>query len=603
MAPKFGEPGSASSYTDEVIAVTTGQRSEGAERVRIERVLAAGRAFLTVTGLVAIYFDPTEPRRLQAITYGVLFGYALYGVLVLYLVYGATQLSQRQVRVMHAVDILWTSVLTFVSEGPVSPFFLFFLFVVLAAAFRWALRETLLTATIVVVVFLTETAVAGMGPWAPPFTTTEGELNRIVLRAAYLLITGVLLSYLADQDKRARADLAAIATVARQPRVAAGLAGSMPALGRHLLQVFGADLVAIVLQDHESGRSTLWLSRATEPTGTERDDASSELDQAQREVWLFPDGDRTWFATVNADGRDAVRAAVPGRWPLERIDMTIPAPLRSMQQPASILTANLRFEDEWSGRIYTFNPSTLRNERAVHLMESMIDHVIPAITNVFLTRRLRQRAGADERARVARELHDGAIQGLFALDMKIEALRRAVDRTPAVVDTTLVELQSSVRLEVQALRDLMQALRPIEIEDSQQLQEIVSTIVERFRRDSGISARFVAAAGRVTLPQAASIEMIRIIQEALVNVRKHSGGQNVLVRIEPAEANQYRLTIEDDGRGFEFEGRLSAAEMDQRRVGPAIIRERARIAGAELSIESQRGRGSRLELVFGGVTP
>lgn len=585
-----------------MLAVTAGHRSESAERVRTERVIAVGRAFLTVTGLVAIYFDPTEPRRLQTITYGVLMGYAAYGVLVMYLVYGASQLSQRQIRTLHAVDILWTSVLTFVSEGPVSPFFLFFLFVVLAAAFRWALKETLMTAGIVVVVFLTETAVAEAGPWAPELTTPEGEINRIALRAAYLLITGVLLSYLADQEKRARADLAALALVARQPRIAAGLGGAMQLLGTHLRKVFDADLVSIVLHDHESSRTMLWLVRDSDATDNNtRDEPGTELDAAQRDVWLFADCGNAWFASVNQDGRDIVRVAVPGRWPLERKTMTIPAPLRSMQSPGSILAINLRFEDEWSGRIYAFNPSSLRGERAVHLMESMIDHVIPSITNVFLIRRLRHRAGADERARVARELHDGAIQGLFAIDMKLEALRRAGDRTPASVEPTIVELQSAVRHEVQSLRDVMQALRPIEIEDSQQLQEVVSSIVERFRRDSGISARFVAAGSRVNLPQATSVEVVRIIQEALINVRKHSGGQNVLVRIESTDAHHYRLTIEDDGRGFEFEGRLNASDMDQRRVGPAIIRERARMAGADLIVESQPGRGSRLELVFGGV--
>jgi two-component system sensor histidine kinase DegS len=123
--------------------------------------------------------------------------------------------------------------------------------------------------------------------------------------------------------------------------------------------------------------------------------------------------------------------------------------------------------------------------------------------------------------------------------------------------------------------------------------------VERFRRDSGISARFVASGKRVNLPPAASIELVRIIQEALVNVRKHSGGQNVLVRIESTATSSCRVTIEDDGQGFEFEGRVTDTEMDRRRIGPAIIRERARIANAGLIVESVKGLGARVELTFG----
>ena len=58
------------------------------------------------------------------------------------------------------------------------------------------------------------------------------------------------------------------------------------------------------------------------------------------------------------------------------------------------------------------------------------------------------------------------------------------------------------------------------------------------------------------------------------------------------------LMIEDDGQGFGFEGRLSARELEKRRIGPAIIKERARIAGAQLSVDSAPGVGARLELTF-----
>ena len=598
MALKSQRCEGADRYTGHVLGMA-GYRSETASRVRAERVLAVGRAFLAVTGLIAIYLDPTEPRRLQTITYGVLMGYAVYGVLVLSFVYKASQLSQRQVQALHAIDILWASVLTFVSEGPVSPFFLFFLFVVLAAAFRWALRETLVTVIVVVIIFLSETAIAETGPWRDLFASSEGEVNRIVLRVAYLLITGALLGYLAEQDKRSRAELAVIADIARQPRIGAGLGGTLHLLGQHLLRVLGAQLVAVVMHDHETDRTTLRLVRINDDATPDADASPVTLNAAQRAAWLFDDGGTAWLAAIDGTGPDVVRVAVPGIWPLARRDMAVPAPLRSIHCPATVLAVNFGLAGEWHGRVYVFNPVALGGERALHLLESMLDHVTPAITNVFLTRRLRLRAGADERARVARELHDGAIQALFGLEMKIEALRRATDRSKETIDTTLTELGNAVRHEVQALRDLMQALRPVEIEDSQQLQDVVSSLVERFRRDSGISARFVAAGDRVNLPVAIAIEAVRIVQEALVNVRKHSGGRNVLVRIESIDDQRCRLTIEDDGKGFDFEGRLTSHEMDKRRVGPAIIRERARMAKAELIVESTHGQGSRVELIFG----
>src|SRR5687768_5915776 len=134
-------------------------RSAGRPPVQLERVLAVGRAFLTVCGLVAIYLDPTEPSRLRGVTYGVLLAYALYSVAVLAYVHRSARMTRLHGRVLHGLDIAWASALTFVSEGPVSPFFLFFLFVVLAAAYRGGFRETIGTAAITIAVFLVETAI------------------------------------------------------------------------------------------------------------------------------------------------------------------------------------------------------------------------------------------------------------------------------------------------------------------------------------------------------------------------------------------------------------------------------------------------------------
>ena len=120
-------------------------------------------------------------------------------------------------------------------------------------------------------------------------------------------------------------------------------------------------------------------------------------------------------------------------------------------------------------------------------------------------------------------------------------------------------MQQLLQREVLALRELMQALRPIELETSDQLPDVLAALVERFRRDTSVSARFVWTGGPISLPCATALEIARIVQEALVNVRKHSRARNVLVRLTNSEQT-CTLVIEDDGQGFEFEGRLSARE-------------------------------------------
>src|SRR5262249_40401291 len=98
-------------------------RFDGRYAARQERALAAGRAFLTTAGLAAIYMDPTEPARLASATYAILFAYAIYSLIVLVLVRRKAAIEWSDALLMHGVDIVWTSGLIFVSDGPVSPFF------------------------------------------------------------------------------------------------------------------------------------------------------------------------------------------------------------------------------------------------------------------------------------------------------------------------------------------------------------------------------------------------------------------------------------------------------------------------------------------------
>jgi signal transduction histidine kinase len=534
------------------------------------------------------------------VTYGVLLAYAVYSLAVLTYVNSTARLTTTHGQVLHGLDILWTSALTFVSEGPVSPFFLFFLFVVLAAAYRWGFRGTAGTAAITVVVFLIETAVAATSPWNARWSASiEFELNRTILRVAYLLLTGVLLGYLAEQEKLSRAELAAIASAARQPHVNLGLGGSMAAVARSLMSTFGAAAVSIVVRDHETRRTLLWqLDRESGSNSTPI--RRQELNPQQASAWLFEDCGRAWHAAPGDQigGVTSVRVTEPDIWRLKRAQCDLPTALVTTRPARTITAVNMGLANEWHARAYLFDIRGRRGlERQLHFLEELAEHVTPALTNVFLFRRLRARAGAAERARVARELHDGAIQAIIGIEMKIEAMRREAPRPPTEIGRELAEIQDLLRREVLALRELMRALRPTELDSSEQLPDVLAGLVERFRRDTGISARFIGTGIQISLPTAKAVEIVRIVQEALVNVRKHSHARNVLVRLS-GNRGIYRLVVEDDGRGFDFEGRLSNRELDERRVGPAIIKERARIAGAELAVDSTPGAGARVELTF-----
>ena len=228
--------------------------------------------------------------------------------------------------------------------------------------------------------------------------------------------------------------------------------------------------------------------------------------------------------------------------------------------------------------------------------ERTLWQVAPALHSVFLVRRLRKRAGAIERARVARELHDGAIQSLISAEMQVDVLRRRAEREHGEMSAELENIQYLLRREVLNLRELMQQMKPLEL-GPDQLIDHIADLVDRFRRDTGISAQFTSELQDVPLSPHACRELVRIVQEGLVNVRKHSGAQHVLVRF-AREDGTWKLTIADDGTGFGFDGRLTHQELVNSARGPAIIKERVRNLGGELHLESHPGEGARLEITI-----
>jgi signal transduction histidine kinase len=258
------------------------------------------------------------------------------------------------------------------------------------------------------------------------------------------------------------------------------------------------------------------------------------------------------------------------------------------------VTVAFLFGGEWRGRVFLFNPSW-RGEKQEELrfLLDFVRQVGPAVYNVYLLHRLRRRAGAAERARFARELHDGAVQSLIAVEMQVDVLRRQAEAGKAI-GGELGRIQGLLREEVLKLRELMQQMKAIEV-DKGRLLRVLNDTVERFQRETGISARFVTDLEDLDMPQRVCRELLRIVQEGLVNVRKHSGARHALVRLGSTQ-HRWSLTLEDDGKGFPFEGRFDQEQMEQTGKGPMIIKERVRLIAGQLTVESNPGQGSRLEI-------
>jgi len=573
------------------------------ETRRIERWLATARVFLAASALVAIRMDPTELGHSWA-AYGLFVFYLANSILIVMLL-RRRQKSTAAFRLMvHAGDVVWPAVISIFAEGPRSPFFLFFVFVLAAAAYRWGLWETLATASAEVALLWVESFTlihfwvgpGGSLPW-PAFAglrvnVDEFEPKRLFMLSVYLVVMGLLLGYLAEQQKHLRAEKAVITGTLSRIRVEAGLTGTMQQIFDEAISMYGASRLVVASQESHSHRVFVGTLDASNggPTAEFRwlesgpRDAKTYLDDFPGDVcYASSDGDVWKTLALDSNGNQIPVA-----------NLAAISQLREVQKFGSVITVAFLFGSEWRGRVFIFDPSW-RGEKQEELrfLLDLVHQVGPAVYNVYLLHRLRRRAGAAERARFARELHDGAVQSLIAVEMQVDVLRRQAEADKPI-GSELGRIQGLLREEVLKLRELMQQMKAIDV-DAQRLLGVLTDTVERFQRETGISARFVTDLEDLDMPQRVCREVLRIVQEGLVNVRKHSGARHALVRL-GANEQRWNLTIEDDGKGFSFGGRFNQDQLEEAGKGPTIIKERVRLIAGQLTVESNPGQGARLEV-------
>ena len=571
---------------------------------RTERWLASARVALTIVAVLTLWMEPARGFVYSRWLYWLLLVYFVHAVVVMLLVRFRPQSTNAFRLVVHGVDILWPVLISLFATAQHGPFFLFFVFVMAAAAYRWGLWETVGTATAAVALLELEafTVRAGLETAAdqwlrvvhlPRLGVSVRELDpqQLFMSSVYLIVLGFLLGYMSEKQKKVRAERAVIMRVLSSTRVEAGLTGTMQQVLGEVMNIYGASRALSASQERHSYRVFLAEIQREGGETLRWREASPESEKA----YLFESPADAIYASRNDNdqGFDTVLLNRDGGRLRDESTGFLDA-LARVEKFDAVVSVGLVFGSEWSGRVFLFDPEMMGGpEEELRFLQEYTQQVGPAVYNVYLMRRLRERAGALERARFARELHDGAIQSLIAVEMQLDVLRRQ-SGTQAPVNEELGRIQSLLREEVLKLRELMQAMKSFEV-NADRLLGFISDTVERFRRETGIAAEFVSEVERVDLPPRVCRELARIVQESLVNVRKHSGAHHVLVRL-AQRAGNLQLTVEDDGKGFSFSGRRSDAELETSGKGPGVIRERVRLLAAELTIESTPGHGARLEV-------
>ena len=225
-------------------------------------------------------------------------------------------------------------------------------------------------------------------------------------------------------------------------------------------------------------------------------------------------------------------------------------------------------------------------------LESLAAQAAVAIENARLYQRVRELGMLEERTRIARELHDGLAQVLGYVGTKSAAAISLLDAGRPVEARTqlsdLGEAARSVYVDVrEAILGLSTPLRP-----DRGVIDAVRSYAERYAEAAKVRTVVDAEEGieGIRLAPAAEAQALRLLQEALTNVRKHAGARRVTIGAR-REAAAFILEVVDDGRGFEAD---AASPSDWPHYGLATMRERAASVSGTVEIDSRPGVGTRI---------
>jgi len=264
-----------------------------------------------------------------------------------------------------------------------------------------------------------------------------------------------------------------------------------------------------------------------------------------------------------------------------------------------MLAIPLRYRGQSLGVYNLFVPRNHEHEFSITdedaLLQSIGKHLGMAIEQAEVEENSRLLSIIQERTRMAHELHDSLAQTLASLRYKVrlfdDSLRKGDEQT---LWQELEGLEAGIDDAYAELRSLITHFRaPI---DGKGVLRTVERVVERFRRDTGYDVFFYHNWDLKELSRDAEIEVVRIVQEALANIRKHSGSETVRILMYSSKQGECSILIEDDGVGLPDDRPTPNNETGEH-IGLSVMKERAERLNGELQLDSD-GEGLLLQLNF-----
>lgn len=511
------------------------------------RVVAVARIALASCFFLATLADP---RAGQSRFVDPLLGaFLAFALVVAWVTWTDWWTDARIAIATHFIDIIFFMCLLFLPGGYSSPYFLFFVFLLLSSAIRWEWKETTLTAVTVLALYLVAGLTLGNSSHTP------FELRRFIIRSGYLFVLSAVLVWFGIR-RRFQAGIlipdSALGTSDTDdpPLVAAARMAANVVTAAHsgVAWIFPDDREEALLVDAGQWRR-LTGSRLPPPT--------------EGECFLFDLAhDRALFWSNT--GRPICTAADP----------IIPeGPLRDAIDGPGL---GVRVESDLGRGLFLFWGVPDLHGDHLQLGERLGSEIAHLIARRALLSALQEGAVARERLGLARDLHDGIVQFLAGSTYKIEAISQSSANGATVVEA-LQELKQLMLLEQADLRSSIGALRKDKISIAESAEE-AEALCQRLSRHWHTNCSFAPVDGDTLIPTRVHMDLLQMIKEGVANAVRHASAQNIEIQLTPLNGS-IQLIVRNDG-----------SPRDELARAPWSIQERARAANGTLAISTDEGR-------------
>ena len=489
-----------------------------------------------------------------------------------------------------AIDLAIVAIFLALTGGTASPFYLYALSPLLAAAFFLRLRGALIAASIFTIFYAL----------ALNLTTTSFELLQLVTQIVSFFLIAILFGYsaiLIEQSRRNRALLATSnATLERTNRELTSIHNL--ALKMQSSAVDVADIEEVILT---TITNAMGFERAMMAlVDPERNALIGWLTHRRHENEQVPTGIFHTMEIALRRESGVVAQAVLQREPGYVVDGLPPTGDPAMNQRLKLkkyAILPLYMRDNPVGVLLVDNPDTGApiTPESMHSLKLVADQAAIALGSTKLCIERAQRlAIEEERNRIAMEIHDTATQSLFGIVYTLDGCIKRLAENPAEVETKLVDLRTVAAHTMNDLRHSVYDIWAGALTEQQFKAQLESYLI-KLGAPPALEVEIAVLGSFAGLEIAARRNLLRIATEGLANIVKHSGASRASVTLDLVH-QPVRLIVQDNGRGFDDHQIASG-------IGLTSIRERARAIGAETRIESEPGQGTRIQVELANNVP